>query len=219
MFIQTESTPNPATLKFLPGQTVLELGTADFPSADAAAKSPLAKRIFAAGGVTALYYEPDTEILTGSFGGHVVAMEPPNVTLDGPPYRHCDLAGLEAWLMSSLGALSRRHRLEGLVACGHGSAGVLVDAHGPVMPMIDYEQPLPAAIVESYRRQADRFDVRGSAIMHGATHQARQLLCDDRLAIKEVSARLSFSSEFYFSRFFRKKTGMSPRQFRQSIKV
>ena len=36
MFIQTESTPNPATLKFLPGQTVLELGTADFPSADAA---------------------------------------------------------------------------------------------------------------------------------------------------------------------------------------
>jgi AraC-like DNA-binding protein len=49
--------------------------------------------------------------------------------------------------------------------------------------------------------------------------QARQLLCDERLAIKEVSARLSFSSEFYFSRFFRKKTGMSPRQFRESTKV
>lgn len=48
--------------------------------------------------------------------------------------------------------------------------------------------------------------------------QARQLLCDERLAIKEVSARLSFSSEFYFSRFFRKRTGMSPRQFRESIK-
>lgn len=48
---------------------------------------------------------------------------------------------------------------------------------------------------------------------------ARQLLCDDRLAIKEVSARLNFSSEFYFSRFFRKKIGMSPRQFRKSIKV
>ena len=42
MFIQTESTPNPATLKFLPGQTVLETGTADFPSADAAGNSPLA---------------------------------------------------------------------------------------------------------------------------------------------------------------------------------
>lgn len=48
--------------------------------------------------------------------------------------------------------------------------------------------------------------------------QARQLLCDDRLAVKEVSARLSFSSEFYFSRFFRKRTGQSPRQFRESLK-
>jgi AraC-like DNA-binding protein len=49
--------------------------------------------------------------------------------------------------------------------------------------------------------------------------QARQLLCDRRLAIKEVSARLNFSSEFYFSRFFRRNTGISPRQFRESIKV
>ena len=49
--------------------------------------------------------------------------------------------------------------------------------------------------------------------------QARQLLCDERLAIKEVSARLNFSNEFYFSRFFRKRTGMSPRRFRESIKV
>ena len=48
--------------------------------------------------------------------------------------------------------------------------------------------------------------------------QARQLLCDERLAVKEVSARLNFSSEFYFSRFFRKRTAMSPRQFRESIK-
>jgi AraC-like DNA-binding protein len=46
---------------------------------------------------------------------------------------------------------------------------------------------------------------------------ARQLLCDERLAVKEVSARLNFSSEFYFSRFFRKHSGMSPRQFRESI--
>ncbi len=60
MFIQTESTPNPATLKFLPGQTVLDLGTADFPSEEAAAKSPLARRIFAAGGVTGVFFGTDT---------------------------------------------------------------------------------------------------------------------------------------------------------------
>jgi len=64
MFIQTESTPNPATLKFLPGQTVLELGTADFPSAEAAAKSPLAQRIFAAGGVSGVFFGTDFVTVT-----------------------------------------------------------------------------------------------------------------------------------------------------------
>ena len=59
MFIQTESTPNPATLKFLPGQSVLEMGTADFPSVEAAAKSPLASRIFAVGGVTGVFFGND----------------------------------------------------------------------------------------------------------------------------------------------------------------
>ncbi len=64
MFIQTESTPNPATLKFLPGQTVLDMGTADFPNADAAAKSPLAKRIFAADGVTGVFFGTDFVTVT-----------------------------------------------------------------------------------------------------------------------------------------------------------
>ncbi len=64
MFIQTESTPNPATLKFLPGQTVLEAGTADFPTAEAAAKSPLARRIFAAGGVTGVFFGNDFVTVT-----------------------------------------------------------------------------------------------------------------------------------------------------------
>lgn len=66
MFIQTESTPNPATLKFLPGQTVLEAGTADFPSADAAAKSPLAARVFAVDGVTGVFFGNDFVTVTKS---------------------------------------------------------------------------------------------------------------------------------------------------------
>ena len=64
MFIQTESTPNPATLKFLPGQTVLEIGTADFPNAEAAAKSPLATRIFASGAVTGVFFGTDFVTVT-----------------------------------------------------------------------------------------------------------------------------------------------------------
>jgi Fe-S cluster biogenesis protein NfuA len=46
MFIQTEQTPNPATLKFLPGCTVMESGTANFPERGAAARSPLAEHLF-----------------------------------------------------------------------------------------------------------------------------------------------------------------------------
>ena len=68
MFIQTESTPNPATLKFLPGQTVLDLGTADFPSAEAATKSPLARRVFAVDGVTGVFFGNDFVTVTKSEG-------------------------------------------------------------------------------------------------------------------------------------------------------
>lgn len=64
MFIQTESTPNPATLKFLPGQTVLETGTADFPTAESAAASPLAQRIFAVGNVEGVFFGSDFVTVT-----------------------------------------------------------------------------------------------------------------------------------------------------------
>ncbi|GAA6195896.1 NifU family protein [Pseudophaeobacter sp.] len=66
MFIQTESTPNPATLKFLPGQTVLDAGTADFPSADSAGSSPLASRIFAVSGVAGVFFGNDFVTVTKS---------------------------------------------------------------------------------------------------------------------------------------------------------
>lgn len=64
MFIQTEATPNPATLKFLPGQTVLDAGTADFPTADTATKSPLAMRIFAVSGITGVFLGTDFVTVT-----------------------------------------------------------------------------------------------------------------------------------------------------------
>jgi len=64
MFIQTESTPNPATLKFLPGQTVLDMGTADFPSADGASASPLASRLFSIDGVKGVFFGHDFVTVT-----------------------------------------------------------------------------------------------------------------------------------------------------------
>ena len=66
MFIQTESTPNPATLKFLPGQAVLGSGTADFPTSDSAGNSPLAQRLFAVPGVTGVFLGGDFVTVTKS---------------------------------------------------------------------------------------------------------------------------------------------------------
>lgn len=59
MFIQTEATPNPATLKFLPGRDVLEGEPRDFRSVDAAAISPLASGLFAVSGVNGVFLGSD----------------------------------------------------------------------------------------------------------------------------------------------------------------
>ncbi|MCX8995780.1 NifU family protein [Rhizobiaceae bacterium BDR2-2] len=72
MFIQTETTPNPATLKFLPGRVVIESGTAEFRNAADAAASPLAARLFEIGGVTGVFFGYD--FIT--------------VTRDGPEWHH-----------------------------------------------------------------------------------------------------------------------------------
>jgi Fe-S cluster biogenesis protein NfuA len=56
MFIETETTPNPATLKFLPGRQVMVTGTREFTDDEAAAASPLAEALFSLGDVTGVFY-------------------------------------------------------------------------------------------------------------------------------------------------------------------
>ncbi|NOT42177.1 MAG: NifU family protein [Alphaproteobacteria bacterium] len=68
MFIQTESTPNPATLKFLPGRSVLGEGAADFPTRESAQKSPLARRLFDVDGVGGVMFGPDFITVTKTTG-------------------------------------------------------------------------------------------------------------------------------------------------------
>lgn len=64
MFIQTETTPNPATLKFLPGKVVMDNGTAEFLNAENAGDSPLASRIFSIPGVTGVFFGYDFVTVT-----------------------------------------------------------------------------------------------------------------------------------------------------------
>ncbi|MDI1264965.1 MAG: NifU family protein [bacterium] len=68
MFIQTEATPNPATLKFIPGRTVLDTGTMEFASREAAARSPLAERLFGVSGVSGVFYGYDFVTVTKADG-------------------------------------------------------------------------------------------------------------------------------------------------------
>src|SRR5690348_5127796 len=68
MFIQTEATPNPATLKFIPGRVVLDGGPMEFTSRDDAARSPLAERLFAVPGVTGVFYGSDFITVTKNEG-------------------------------------------------------------------------------------------------------------------------------------------------------
>ena len=59
MFIETQETPNPATIKFIPGQEILKEGTIDFASVSGAAKSPLAQRLFGVVGVVRVFFSAD----------------------------------------------------------------------------------------------------------------------------------------------------------------
>lgn len=68
MFIQTEATPNPATLKFLPGKQVLADGTADYRSTEEASSSPLAQRLFEVDGVSGVFLGPDFISVTKADG-------------------------------------------------------------------------------------------------------------------------------------------------------
>jgi Fe-S cluster biogenesis protein NfuA len=80
MFIQTEATPNPSTLKFIPGRIVLDSGTMEFTSREAAARSPLAETLLGVPGITSVFYGSDFV----------------TVTKDGPDWQHLKPAILGA---------------------------------------------------------------------------------------------------------------------------
>ena len=76
MFIETETTPNPATPKFLPGEIVMATGTREFTSPEAAAASPLAEALFTLGDVTGVLYGRDFIAVTIAPGSEWAAVKP-----------------------------------------------------------------------------------------------------------------------------------------------
>jgi len=76
MLIRTAETPNPTTRKFLPGRTVMEAGTRDFPDAESAKASPLAEALFESGLVEGVFFGRDFISVTAAEGIHWSDLEP-----------------------------------------------------------------------------------------------------------------------------------------------
>ena len=81
MFIETETTPNPATLKFLPGELVMPAGTREFVNDEQAAASPLADALFSLGDVTGVFFGRDFVSVTAAPGGDWSALKGQVVTI------------------------------------------------------------------------------------------------------------------------------------------
>lgn len=81
MFIETETTPNPATLKFLPGELVMQAGTREFRDEVEAAASPLASALFDLGDVTGVFFGRDFVSVTAAPGVDWSALKPQVVAM------------------------------------------------------------------------------------------------------------------------------------------
>lgn len=98
MFIETEPTPNPATLKFLPQREVMAAGSRDFPDEAAAAASPLAEALFALGDVAGVLFGRDFIAVTAGEGVDWTALKPQVVAvlldhfISGAPLFHAGTA-------------------------------------------------------------------------------------------------------------------------------
>jgi len=102
MLIEIEKTPNPATRKFLPGRTVMEMGGRDFPNADAAEASPLAEALFSTGMVDGVYFGRDFVSVSAAPTVEWDQLEPEVLSvlldhfmLDAPLFRQGTASGIE----------------------------------------------------------------------------------------------------------------------------
>lgn len=102
MLIQTEPTPNPSTLKFLPGRAVMESGTRDFAAPEEAEASPLAEAIFATGEVEGVFFGRDFISVTAAPGVDWAQLKPEILAIlldhfasDAPLFRPGSAGGID----------------------------------------------------------------------------------------------------------------------------
>lgn len=101
MFIETETTPNPASLKFLPGRQVMAAGTREFPTPEAAEASPLAQAIYDTGEVVNVFFGGDFVSVTAAPGVNWADLKPQVVAIlldhfvsEAPLFNEASAAGI-----------------------------------------------------------------------------------------------------------------------------
>ena len=99
-----------------------------------------------------------------------------NDPIPGPPYLHPDEDKIEDWFLDQLRALAQRHPIGAVVATSHGSLGALIGGDRLQMPLVDYENEPSDEVNRRYAELAGSLRDRGSPIMPGLAHLARQLL-------------------------------------------
>lgn len=101
MLIETETTPNPATLKFLPGRPVMDMGTRDFATPEEADASPLAEALFSLGDVEGVFFGRDFVAVTAAPGSDWMRLKPDVLSIlldhfaaDMPLFKPASAAGI-----------------------------------------------------------------------------------------------------------------------------
>ena len=163
MFIQTEATPNPATLKFIPGRTVLDTGTMEFANREAASRSPLAERLFDVPGVASVFYGYDFVTVTKTDG----------------EWQHLKPA--------ILGAIME-HYMSGAPLLADGAMGTLLQAYGlPVGTRADgwvEEHPATvAALHEGYVAEGSQLVLTNTLNAHEGNFSAERVAALNRAAV------------------------------------
>ena len=123
MFIETETTPNPSTLKFLPGREVMASGTRDFASPEEAAASPLAQTLFDTGEVTGVFFGYNFISVTAAPGvswsdlkPQVVAVLLDHFISEAPLFAGGDASGIAVPAEDEAGEIGNDEGTEDIVA-------------------------------------------------------------------------------------------------------
>ncbi|MEZ5742764.1 MAG: carbohydrate kinase [Sphingomonadaceae bacterium] len=104
----------------------------------------------------------------------------PNARIEEKGIRRLDHEGIGAWLVEML-ALHAGHPVEAIVPVAHGAGVVALGADGPAFAPLDYEQPLPADLLEAYASERDAFALTGSPALPDGLNFGAQLFWLDRL--------------------------------------